>query len=84
MSILSTYLRGAVRVAAIDTPLGALSKLLKLDDKELTFYMQRFAAADSNSDGRLDLESFEEALQIDPGNDYVRQLFEMFGACVVF
>ncbi len=66
--------------AAIDTPLGELSKLLKLNDKELTFYMQRFAKADKSKDGRIDLAAFEEGLQTEPGNDYVRQLFEMFGA----
>ena len=41
--------------------------------------MQRFAKTDKNKNGRIDLAAFEEGLQISPGNDYVRQLFEMFG-----
>ena len=53
---------------------------MKLDESELTFYMQRFAKTDKNKNGRIDLAAFEEGLQISPGNDYVRQLFEMFGA----
>lgn len=74
------YVRGYCCTAAIDTPLGELSNLLKLNEQELKFYMQRFAKIDSNKDGRVDLAGFEEGLQTQPGNDYVRQLFEMFGA----
>ena len=54
--------------------------MLKLNEEELTFYMRRFAKADKSKDGRIDLAAFEEGLQTQPGNDYVRQLFEMFGA----
>jgi hypothetical protein len=44
--------------------------------------MQRFADADSSKDGKIGLPEFEQALETKPGNEFVKELFEMFGACL--
>jgi hypothetical protein len=55
---------------------------LQLKEKDFTFYMQRFADADSSKDGKIGLPEFEQALETKPGNEFVKELFEMFGACL--
>ena len=63
---------------AIDTPLGTLGKLLHLSDADFFFYVQRFAEADTDKNGQLQLAEFERALEVEPGDSYVAELFELF------
>ena len=63
---------------AIDTPLGNLGKLMHLSDADFFFYVQRFAEADTDKNGQLQLAEFERALEVEPGDSYVAELFELF------
>jgi Ca2+-binding EF-hand superfamily protein len=70
--------RSAAANVAIDTPVGKLKNATHLSEPDLKFYMQRFAAADTTKTGMLQLADFEKAMQVEAGNDYVRELFELF------
>ena len=72
-------LRGSAGAnAAINTPVGKLKDATQLSEADLKFYMKQFADADTTKTGKLRLADFEKALQVEPGNDYVRELFELF------
>jgi lysophosphatidylcholine acyltransferase / lyso-PAF acetyltransferase len=72
-------LRGSAAVnVAIDTPVGKLKDATQLSEADIKFYMKRFADADTTKTGMVQLADFEQALQVEPGNDYVRELFELF------
>jgi Ca2+-binding EF-hand superfamily protein len=62
----------------MDTPVGKLKDATQLTEKDLKFYMQRFSDADTTKTGMLQLADFEKALQVEAGNDYVAELFELF------
>eukprot|EP01050_Picozoa_sp_SAG11_P001006 SAG11_NODE_40_length_21525_cov_16.276066_6_plen_480_part_00 len=72
-------LRGvAGATAAMDTPVGKLKHATNLSEQDLKFYMQRFGDVDTTKTGLLRLADFEKAMQVEAGNDYVRELFELF------
>ena len=82
--LLSTAKKGGVRpetaaTLAIDTPVSKLKQMMSLTEADLTFYMQRFTAADTSKNGALTLSEFETALDAAPEDcEYVAKLFAMF------